>query len=233
MIFALEALVDKGRFTTAQLLKRIKEGAPGFPEDQHPVLYDRQKNNSRASRIMLHPIRKEGSDSRSTREDTPSVDPAQAAQRHTVTLHLDFSEKPSKTHIEQLGMDMNHSIDSNCLNVNRVRWGGMQSGMHTMNPMVVRALKGFKAAGQEGRKRRMTIPTGSNTNAGPLSPGPPFTPSLTNPGSSSYLGESSQGERSAELSTPGTDSGFLRTPQESNEDVEDQRQLRNKRVKRT
>ena len=57
LIYALKALVEKrqdGRFTTVELLNKIKE-APDFPKDQNPMLSDREKKGS-AGRIMLHPL---------------------------------------------------------------------------------------------------------------------------------------------------------------------------------
>ena len=124
LIFALEALVDErtdGRFTTVELLNKIKTDAPDFPRDQIPMLIKREKKHS-AGRIMLHPLRKEGRDDELERREAASLDPFKG---HALTLHFDFSEKPSSTYLELLGREMNDFFQRN-VGVNRVRWGGMR-----------------------------------------------------------------------------------------------------------
>ncbi|CAL8574966.1 hypothetical protein XPA_000912 [Xanthoria parietina] len=58
LIFALKELVkekDEGRFTTDELLRKIKTDAPNFPKDQTPAMSNRDNKHSSAGRIMLHP----------------------------------------------------------------------------------------------------------------------------------------------------------------------------------
>ena len=124
LIYALEALVDErtdGRFTTVELLNKIKTDAPDFPKDQNPMLIKREKKHA-AGRIMLHPIRREGSDDESERKEGASLDPFKG---QTMTLQFDCSEKLSSTYLEMLGRELNDFVQRNG-GVNRVRWGGMR-----------------------------------------------------------------------------------------------------------
>ena len=133
LIYALEALVSEredGRFTTVALLNKIKTDAPHFPKDQNPMLINREKKSS-AGRIMLHPLQKAGSDDESSQKE---ADPLKG---HALTLHFDFSEKPSSTYIEMLGRELNEFFERN-IGVNRVRWGGMRQSM------VARAARKFQ-----------------------------------------------------------------------------------------
>ncbi len=60
LIYALETLVEErtdGRFTTAELLNKIKTDAPHFPKDQNPMLMNREGSHS-AGRIMLQPLQR-------------------------------------------------------------------------------------------------------------------------------------------------------------------------------
>lgn len=123
LIFALEALVEErsdGRFTTVELLNKIKE-APHFPNDQNPILVDREKKFS-TGRIMLHPLQGKGSNGHVSRKKAAGLDPLKG---HTLTLHFDFSEKPSPTYVETFGRALNDVFARN-VSVNRVRWGGMR-----------------------------------------------------------------------------------------------------------
>ena len=148
VIFALEALVEDstdGRFTTVELLNKIKSDAPHFPSDQVPILVNREKKHA-VGRIMLHPLQREGSEDQSSRKAAANLD---LLNRHTLTLHFDFGEKPSQTYVETLGREFNVFFHHNS-GVNRVRWGGIRQSM------VARAAEGFKA-GLEQRKRRASM----------------------------------------------------------------------------
>lgn len=148
LIYALENLVkEKDRFTTVELLRKIKNHAPHFPTNQTPVLSDR-RDNVEAGRIMLHPLprpQKEGSPTELSAEDHTKPDPK--FKRQTVTLHLDFADQPSIAHIEVLGRQLNHLFERCTLGVNRVRWGGMKKSL------AARALGNFRAAGLERHRR--------------------------------------------------------------------------------
>ena len=126
LIYALEALVEEradGRFTTVELLNKIKD-APHFPKDQNPMLINREKKHS-SGRIMLHPLKGNSSDVELSRKETAKLD---SLKGHALTLHFDFSEKPSPTYLEMLGRELNDFFERN-LGINQVRWGGMRQAM--------------------------------------------------------------------------------------------------------
>ena len=145
LIYALEALVDErtyGHFTTVELLNKIKTDAPDFPKDQIPMLIKREKKHS-AGRIMLHPLRKEGRDDESERKEAASPYSLCPFKARCLTLHFDFSEKPSSNYLETLGRELNDFFQRN-MGVDRVRWGGMRPSM------TARAVNTF----QDSLKRR-------------------------------------------------------------------------------
>ena len=126
LIYALKTLVENrpdGRFTTVELLNTIKV-APDFPKDQNPTLNDREKKGS-AGRIMLHPLQGTGPDGALSRREAASLLPFKG---RTLTLHIDFSEKPSGDYVERFGRELNEFFQLN-VGVNRVRWGGMRQAM--------------------------------------------------------------------------------------------------------
>lgn len=147
LIYALEALVEeKGRFTTVELLRKIKLHAPKFPKDQTPVLSDR-KDEVQAGRIMLHPLnrpQKDGSPTELSREENTNL---RLIKRQIVTLHLDFADQPSLADIETLGRQLNQVFERYTLSVNRVRWGGMKPSL------AARAVGNFRAAGLKSKRR--------------------------------------------------------------------------------
>lgn len=147
LIWALERLVqEKDRFTTVELLNKIKLKAPNFPKNQVPVLSDR-KDDVQAGRIMLHPLRKpqkDGSQAGLSSEAHTDLDPF---KRQTVTLHFDFADQPSQGDIEMLGRQLNGVFERYTLGVNRVRWGGMEKSL------AARAIGSFQAAGRKRNRR--------------------------------------------------------------------------------
>lgn len=156
LIFALESLVMErpgGRFTTVELLKKIIQDAPNFPKNQFPILSDRSdKNGCSAGRIMLHPLETEGLSASMPDEE---VSRSELAKGPTLTLHFDFGQKPSKTHIEIFGRGLNKFFEQNTLGVNGVRWGGMQS---TATKHARRFLERVRRAGMERQiKEKPTI----------------------------------------------------------------------------
>ena len=170
LIFALEELVDEqpeGRFTTVELLNKIQE-APNFPDDQTPVLSDR-KDFTRAGRIMLHPLQKEGSSAPLRSEETTSLDPT---RRHTFTLHFDVNDKPSLAHIKKLGLELNTIFERNNLGVNRIRWGGL------LQSTFARVARKLIDMVELNRLKRQRTPGSSDGRLSPKAPGL-LTPSLT------------------------------------------------------
>ena len=173
LIYALEKLVDErpdGRFTTIDLLQVIQHEAPYFPKDEQTVMIsDRQKNTLGGrigGRIVLHPLQTEGPITPATPEEG---DPA---KRHTVTLHLDFRDKPAKDNIKELGEELNKFFELHRLGLNRIRWGGMQCRQAT----VARAARRWLAMVEQPRKKRERSISIGNISEGRLSPNPPYTP---------------------------------------------------------
>lgn len=110
----------EGRFTTDELLRKIND-APGFPEEQTPVISDRDNRGPSAGRIILHPLR-DRSTSRPPLDENCAVKEA----RHVMTLHFDFPEKPPDNHVTAIGRSLNELFERNTLGVLCVRWGGMK-----------------------------------------------------------------------------------------------------------
>lgn len=150
LTWALEALVEEkgdqeGRFTTDELLRKIQHDAPDFPEDQEPVLSNRKPGDTSAGRIMLHPLDRNGTKAQSPAKEVTRPDLDQA-KRQTLTLHIDFAEKPSKVSIEKLGYQLNGIFDPNTLSVNRVRFGSLRPSVFN------RATKMFAAFAERHRR---------------------------------------------------------------------------------
>lgn len=149
LIYGLKTLVEEredGRFTTVELLNKIKDEAPHFPKDQNPMLINREKKSS-AGRIMLHRLQREGSDDESTQKEAAGLDPFKG---HALTLHFDFSKKPSQEYIVMLGRELNEFFERH-VGVNRVRWGGMRQSM------VARAAQSFQARLKRYRRASMRL----------------------------------------------------------------------------
>ena len=125
LIYALDRLVrqKEGRFTTDELLRTIKVHAPHFPEDQEPHLAERRDPHTKAGRIMLHPIRRDGVECKIPNE----VGTIEQIKKYTVTLHFEFGEEPSESHIERLGQGFNEQFRNNNLDLLRIRWGEMNA----------------------------------------------------------------------------------------------------------
>lgn len=112
-----------GRFTTDELLRTIREHAPQFPKEQEPHLVERGDPHTKAGRIMLHPIRRDGV----VCQSPSNISGTDQTRKHTVTLHFDFGEKPSDRILETLGQGLNNSFKRSNLEVLRVRWGEMKA----------------------------------------------------------------------------------------------------------
>ena len=125
LIFALGALKrekPEGRFTTTDLLRKIREEAPNFPKDQRPAMSEREHRNTSPGRIMLGPLRQEQQGNQAVDQDST----LREATKHTVTLRFDFGEKPSEDHLRTLGRAFNDIFERHTVGVLRVRWGGMR-----------------------------------------------------------------------------------------------------------
>ena len=158
LIQALEYLVENkpgGRFTTVELLNRIKYHSPDFAKDQTPILSDRQYLGLRG-KLMLSPLHLEGPKDRILPEEAPSTD---LAKTQTVTLHFDFSERPLLENVETLGTELNRIFEEKALGVNGVRWGGLKRSL------TAQAIERFLNAS----KRRKRESLNSDSSDGPSS----------------------------------------------------------------
>lgn len=160
LIYALEALIKEkegGRFTTVEVLNKITHHAPYFPKDQFPVLTNREDGSSRGVRIMLSPLHKNGSDIIGEhkigrhRLKVPGTTGAASFDQSTLTLHLDFREKPSSVTVASLGRVLNKAFTSDVQGLHRVRWGGIRPSMAT------RGARTFQTRSQ--RIRRDGVPS--------------------------------------------------------------------------
>ena len=177
LIHALEYLVEhkaEGRFTTVELLRRIKLHSPDFSPDQIPVLSDREDLGP-AGRIMLHPLQSHGPKAQFSR---PESAPLEEAKRQTVTLHFDFGEKPSVEDIETLGMGLNRVFEQNLLSVHGVRWGGLKPSMTVR--VVQRLLEGRQRRASMRRERESMILDDIEDWSTQITSGP-LTPSSSSP----------------------------------------------------
>lgn len=179
LIFALKALVKEkpeGRFTTVELLDKIRKKAPRFPKDQCPVLSDREKDIP-AGRIMLYPLRKAGLDTPPSPK--PPLSPGLGGK--TVTFWMDFSDKPSLEDIEKLGEGINNIFQYNNLGVSRVRWGGMRHDVSARSVRVFQALLQRNRRASETRLQAMTDSDGSSDHRSSQDVSLLLTPTDTNP----------------------------------------------------
>ena len=168
LIFALNKLVEVrpgGRFSTIDLLQVIQGDAPHFPKDQQAMISDRLKNTPGGC-IVLHPLQGEGLINQPTPEE---VDPLKL---HTVTLHYEFSDKPTKDDIKHIGNEFNTVFERRRFGLNRIRWGGMQHRQARVSRVVRRVLDTMR---EQIKKRERSVSIG-NLSDGKLSPNPPFTP---------------------------------------------------------
>ncbi len=124
LIWALESLVEEGRFTTNQLANIITE-APKFPKNQRPVISNRNRNNNASpGRIMLYPLRKATSNVQNpSKEDTLD----DLARRQILSLDFEFDAKPTETQIGHLAEKINEMFEYSSVKVNGIRWGHMRS----------------------------------------------------------------------------------------------------------
>ena len=187
LIFALNELVDAtpgGRFTTVELLRKIKDHPP-FPKDQSPVLSDRRVKDTvtPVGRIMLHPLQDNSSKCLSPKkvDDLISV-------KQTITLHFDFGKELSSRDVRTLGEEINKFSEHNAsLVINGVRWGGLKQ------PIVTRIVQTLKDRVQQSSMRRKQAYLGiGNSEDAQDTPGPP-TPSSISQNSPRQLEHVTQG----------------------------------------
>ena len=208
LIFALKALLEeKGRFTTVELIGKIK-GAPNFPKDQYPMLLNRS-SNTLADRIILSPLHRnktDGSQSIVLAEEDKILD---AYKSRVLTLHFDFGSQPSYTAIESIGRQLNQVFERRNLDVNQVRWGGVRESA------TARAVEAFRATRKRSRCLSMMQQQATSDSTDPqsirISPSKLFpikgsksstTPETSYPGSSTSSKELSTSSGEISSATP-------------------------------
>ncbi|KAI4221144.1 MAG: hypothetical protein L6R36_007112 [Xanthoria steineri] len=192
LIFALTALVrDKaeGRFTTDELLRKIKTGAPNFPKDQTPAMSNRDNKNSSAGRIMLHPLRQH-KPSGVVSDDCPY----RRAIGYVMTLHFNFGDKPPDEHIVTLGRNLNKIFERNTLGVHRVDWGGLEGTMFTRATRKFQKNLMKRRASSQSQRPTMALLSSTST-VGPVNSG------LLSPSAVAFDGHDSGGEDSGSVLT--------------------------------
>ena len=183
LTYALKTLVKEkpdGRFTTIELLWVIKHRCPKFPEDQTPVLSDREENTP-AGRIMLHPLHRGDSNA------SNAISAPDPFKETTLTLHFDFADKPSDEHIVVLGRGLNSFFERRNLRMNGIRWGGTQNKAARYARPFVASLRRRRASSQ----RPQAFTDIDTSRAGPVSRTPEHhkRPRLSLPGSDSIANE--------------------------------------------
>lgn len=231
LIYALEKLVEErqdGRFTTIDLVQVIQNKAPYFPRgEQTAMISDRQKTTLGGrigGHIVLHPLQTEG-------QTTPAApEEGDLTKRHTVTLHFDFRDKPTKDNIKEIGEEFNKFFELHRLGLNRIRWGGMQSC--DLQATVARVARRWLAMPRKKRERSISI---GNLSEGRLSPNPPYTPAsmaLYSDRSPTYSNSpSSDVQEILIIGSPGESSESLKRKMEPDEGELDQEQGSRKRPK--
>ncbi|KAL8992322.1 MAG: hypothetical protein Q9169_007189 [Polycauliona sp. 2 TL-2023] len=156
LIYSLKALLQEkkeGRFTTDELLRKIKTDAPDFPKDQAPVMSNRDNKKSSAGRIMLHPLRQHRASSMSKDEESH----VRAAMGYVMTLHFHFEDKPPDDHLITLGRNLNKIFERNTFGVQRVRWGGLRGTPFTIAAQKFREGLIKRRASSQGQRPKMAL----------------------------------------------------------------------------
>ncbi|KAL8926135.1 MAG: hypothetical protein Q9208_003036 [Pyrenodesmia sp. 3 TL-2023] len=126
LCYALEMLVDEkpeAGFTTEELLNRTK-AAPHFSKTQSPILSGRRCSADQSDNILLRPLR------RAQNRHLTQGAVTDNENGHTVTMHLDFGQKPSAKDMETLGRELNWMFERSTLQSLKPRqilWGGMKN----------------------------------------------------------------------------------------------------------
>ena len=145
LIWALKELVnEKGRFTVSDLSRKITD-APGFPEDQFPIL--RERSEPSLERIMLAPLHhnvENGDDAR-----IPSKPQNEAPTRGILSLNFVFKHPPSKEEVKKFAENLKRFWLNHDLPLDRIVWGGLSrwegGSAHSVGPGFFRAVNVFKS----------------------------------------------------------------------------------------
>ena len=141
------------RFTTNDLRRKIKEEAPGFSNlGQRPTIKKNAKHDG-APAIILHPLLPKEQRARS--KSTASLGHAADIQeQETLTLKFVFDKHVTDTDLETLGSDINDSVVSHNLKVNRIIFGGL---VPSMAMQVVNVLRERRASRLSELQRKQIL----------------------------------------------------------------------------
>ena len=161
LIHSLKTLQEeKGCFTSSELADRINNHH-AFPDEQEPVLSDRDQNLF-TGRIMLHALPKVGE----VQDQPPALSepPTKKLGGKVLTINFDFEGDPSETDIERLADYLNSKKLRCILSVSQIRWGGLRPSV--ISQMVER----WKAVAH-GRTLSNTVPLTPPRTALLITPG--------------------------------------------------------------
>ena len=158
LCYALKKLLkEKKRFTTVDLGREI-QNYEHFPEEQVPVLTDRDENSD-VGRIELYALVEQGGIGSTGAEDSQ----LSAYDGSVLTLHFDFGSRLLKQNITQLGERLNHArLDQ--VGIERIRWGGVKETGFRQSVDAFRKLK---------RRRNLTPAELRDIPITPISPASP------------------------------------------------------------
>ncbi|MCJ1229928.1 hypothetical protein MMC12_006599 [Toensbergia leucococca] len=143
LIWALKDLAEKShRFTTCDLLNKIRKDAPNFSREQIPILSKRDKIASEF--IVLEPLSSQTENAAELPSPTSgSILPQSVHTQAILTLKFIFDNSPTLQDIQALGDNLNIVVQKNHLRVNRIMWGGLHA---RTRDSVFQAASRFKAA---------------------------------------------------------------------------------------
>jgi hypothetical protein len=122
LIWALELLVkSKSSFTTQELLRKVNEDAPGFPEHQHALLMERDEEDTRCFRkLVLAPLPKPGE--KDEREITPKTEKSNNQIKHYLDLRFFYDKPPNNEEILSLSHALKGMIAEGTISARHVGW---------------------------------------------------------------------------------------------------------------
>ncbi|MCJ1389542.1 hypothetical protein MMC18_002399 [Xylographa bjoerkii] len=131
LIWSLKVLVTnqpEGRFTTYDLCRKIKEDAPDFPRtEQTPKLYPRLDRCSRAGRLMLHPLARDGDLAMATTDLADTQNSVHKA-REILNLKFYFESRIAEQDVTALGEALNDIMRraGTPIPISRISWNGLE-----------------------------------------------------------------------------------------------------------
>lgn len=164
LIWALKKLAkDSPKFTASMLANEIKE-CPDFPQNQVPILTER--NAAQVERIIISALSEDGHPIEPVNElnvqDGPH--PGQAILELKFIFQTLPGEKELKLLANGLHQHIRHQKD---LQIHRVVWAGLHSD--TLHERVRQVVETFKVAGRKGRERHRSSVTAPPSPLAPSS----------------------------------------------------------------